>query len=55
MESLKPKVESGEIPRQVSAVRTVKKFKSHRRVGGMSDILEAIRHQEEREKVRVTF
>ena len=33
----------------------MKKFKSHRRVGGMLEILEAIRHQEEREKARVTF
>ena len=33
----------------------VKKYKSHRRVGGMAEILEAIRLQERREKARVTY
>ena len=54
----KPKVESGEIPHQVCSpyqVRPVKKFKSHHRVGKMSEILVAIRHQEECKKVRVSF
>jgi hypothetical protein len=58
MSGKKPKVESGEIPHQVCSpyqVCTVKKFKSHCRVGRMLEILEAIRHQEECEKVCVTF
>jgi hypothetical protein len=33
----------------------VKKYKSHRRVGGTAEILEAIRLQEEREKARMIF
>jgi hypothetical protein len=33
----------------------VKKFKSHRRVGGMVEILEAIKLQEQREQARITF
>jgi hypothetical protein len=33
----------------------VKKFKSHCRVGGMSEILEAIRLQEEHEKACIAF
>jgi hypothetical protein len=33
----------------------VKKYKSHRCVGRMAEILEAIRLQERREKARVTY
>ena len=33
----------------------VKKYKSHRCVGRMAEILEAIRLQERREKTRVTY
>ena len=33
----------------------VKKYKSHRRVGGMAEILEAIHLQERREKAHVTY
>jgi len=34
---------------------TVRKYKSHRRVGGVSEVLEAIRLQEEHSAALVTF